>query len=215
MVTSGSSRQSSRLAIVAGFAASASAITAGREDMRDVVRVDGDHRDRLLAGQRSQHGDDLAARQAVAAGARRLDLDEVAILGVAAEFRLDDQLGLPAFDRLDPERAVLERAEDAEHGVLALLEDLHDAAGIGRAGRSRRSGTPWRAAGRRCRAPGRRRRAARGSRPSAPAPRRYIRTAWPAARLRRRGRKRRAPRHAAARPARISRLRSFCSRPSS
>ena len=38
---------------------------------------------------------------------------------------------------------------------------------------------------------------------------RHIRTAWPEARRRRRGRKCRAPRHAAARPARISRLRSL------
>ena len=34
--------------------------------MRDAVGVDGDHRDRLLAGQRAEHRDDLCLRQAVA-----------------------------------------------------------------------------------------------------------------------------------------------------
>ena len=75
--------------------------------MRDVVGVDGDHRDRLLAGQRAEHRQHLGARQAVAAGRHLLDLDEIAGLGVVQEFRLDDQFGLAPLDRLDAQRPVV------------------------------------------------------------------------------------------------------------
>ena len=183
-------------AMVAGLAASASASTSVGKDVRDVVRVDGDHRDRLLAGQRAEHlRCTSAARQAVAAGLRRLDLDEIAVLGAVADVRVDDQLRLAPLDRLDAERAVVEHARNTPSTAsAALLEHLHDAAGIGRAGLGRRSGkifastrSPMPGAGplAAARRADRRRRAARRFA-------RSIRSAAPAARRRRRARRCRA-----------------------
>ncbi len=108
----------------------------GREDMRDVVRVDGDHGDRLFAGQRAEYRKHLGARQAVAGGADRLDLDQVAAPGAVAKFLVDDEFGLAPLHRLDAERPIRQRAKDAEHRVVALLEYLHHPAGVGGAGRS-------------------------------------------------------------------------------
>ena len=104
-----------------------------REDVRDFVRVDGDHRNRLLRGQRSQHLDHPSARQAVPAGRRLLDLDQIALFRAVEIVSRDGHLRLATLDRFDSEGAVVGLPEHAEHGFRALLEYLHHAAGVGRA----------------------------------------------------------------------------------
>jgi hypothetical protein len=80
--------------------------------------MDGDHRDRLFRRDRADNRKNLGARQSETAGARRFDLNEVAVLGAADEFGIDIQLvprlsigmmrPLPSsIDRKTPRPAVL------------------------------------------------------------------------------------------------------------
>ena len=80
MVTSGSRASPRGPSSGAGFAASASASTSRREDVRDAVGVDGDQADRLLALHRADDLGDAGAVEAVAAGAGDGHRDEVAVL---------------------------------------------------------------------------------------------------------------------------------------
>ena len=83
MVTSGRSRQSSRCAIVAGRAASASASAASENDIGNAVRGDGDPADRALRVDRAEPLDDARRGQAEAALAQHFERDEIAVDGAA------------------------------------------------------------------------------------------------------------------------------------
>ena len=99
------------------------------------VRVDGDHRDRLFAGQRAQHGQHLGARQADSA-MRRAGSTSTRSPSLAP-FRNSlstTHFGLAALDRLDAERAVLQHAKDAENRRRVRFSKIFiTRAGIGRA----------------------------------------------------------------------------------
>src|SRR5690606_19694697 len=107
----------------------------GREDVRDLMRMDGDHGDRLLAGQRAEHLEHLGPRQAVTRGARWLNLDKVAIPGTVPERLVNDQFRLASLHRLDSEGAVLQHPKDPEDRFRALLENLYHPRGVGWASR--------------------------------------------------------------------------------
>ena len=190
----------------------------GRKDVRDVVRVDGDHRDRLLAGQRAEHRD-APCRAAGRSGRRDAGSTSTRSPCLAPFAELRCRRSAPAGGARPARcgtcrpRATRKTPSTASR---ALLEHLHDAAGIGRARRPRRSGRSLPARGRRCRAPGRCRRAGRGSRrPGLAVVARSIRSAGPAARRRRSRRRCRARTTCGSAPARAGRLRSLVSRPSS
>lgn len=86
MVTSGSLRQSSRPASVAGLAASASRIVSV-EDIGDAVGVNGDEAHGFLARHRAEALAHARLRQAVAAGAQGLHRDEIAVPRLAFRAR--------------------------------------------------------------------------------------------------------------------------------
>ncbi|MBN9069430.1 MAG: NUDIX hydrolase [Rhizobiales bacterium] len=91
--------------------------------------VDGDHRDRLFARQRAEHGDDFAVSQPVAACARRLDLDQVAGLRAVQIFLVDRQFRLPVYlasgaeEMLEACAGVLDGDEDAETCIRREAEE--------------------------------------------------------------------------------------------
>ena len=86
--------------------------------------------------QRAEDRDDLRLRQAVAGRASGLDLDKIAVAGAVAEFVGHFEFGLAAFDRRRHAMPAATASEDAERGVGALLEHLHDPRGVGGAGLS-------------------------------------------------------------------------------
>ena len=133
MVTSGSSRQSSRPASRAGLAASASATRGGGKYIRDRMGVDGDQADRALGLERAQLLRDARARETIAAAARRhLDRDQIAVARVRAGAGGNRELAteLLLVDRLEPPAAARRRAENAEHALLAAVDELDDAPGV-------------------------------------------------------------------------------------
>ena len=135
MVTSGTSRQSSRPSSVAGLAASASRSGGWRKRLRDFVGVDRDQADRLFAGERAEPFLDLARGKAIGAGADQIDADEVAVFGAPAVGLRDVQLaaGLLLVDGDETSAAVRVFAEDAERARLRFRDDANDAATIRRA----------------------------------------------------------------------------------
>jgi hypothetical protein len=74
-----------------------------------------------------------ALREAVAAAARRhLDRDQIAVARVRAGAGGDRELAteLLLVDRLEPTAAARGRAENAEHALLAAVDELDDAPGV-------------------------------------------------------------------------------------
>ena len=141
MVTSGSSRQSSRPLSVAGFASSASRSADGRKGLRDFVGMDRDQADRFFARQRAEPFLDLAGGQSETARAHQIDADEIAVLGAAGVGLARCSVrGRPVSCRPEPaarrHRAALRKIPSSAR--LRVIDDLDDAAAIGRCPRSRR-----------------------------------------------------------------------------
>ncbi len=105
----------------------------GREGERNFMGVDGDHGDGFFRRQRADHFKYFRLGQTVAAAAKRLHLDEVAILRAIGIVTVDDQFSLAALHRLNAQRAIVQFAQDTENRTPALFEHLHDAPDIGRA----------------------------------------------------------------------------------
>ena len=83
--------------------------------------------------QRAQPLGHARAREPVTAAARRhLDRDQIAVARVGAGAGGNRKLAaeLLLVDRLDPSAAARGRAENAEHALLAAIDELDDAAGV-------------------------------------------------------------------------------------
>ena len=111
----------------------------GREDMADVVRMDGDEADGLLGGRIGDDLADLGLRQsqsvalAIALAAAHRDGDEVTVPRPLLRAGRDAQLA-PAGLLVDRQHAaaLLARPKDAERRALVLRQHLDDAARVGR-----------------------------------------------------------------------------------
>ncbi len=103
------------------------------EDLRNAVRVNGDQADGALALERAEPLDDAAGRQAETRRAAGFDRDQVAVLGVVGGARRNGELLAEHLlvDRLQPAAAVRQFAENPEHAVLGMVDDLDDAARAG------------------------------------------------------------------------------------
>ena len=132
MVTSGSSRQSSRPASVGRLRRLGLGQHRAREDMRDAVGVDGDQADRALALERAEPLLDARRRQAEAAVALRPRRRPGRRPARPRRARRDRELAaeLLLVDRHEPAAAAGQRAEDAEHALLGAVDDLDDAAAM-------------------------------------------------------------------------------------
>ena len=106
-----------------------------RKILRDFVAMDRDQTDGFFGGERAEPFTHPARGQPETAAAHDGDADEVAVLRVAGIMSGDVQLaaGLFLVDRLQPSAAARQRAEDAEHAALAVVDQLDDAATIGNA----------------------------------------------------------------------------------
>ena len=95
--------------------------------------MDGDQADRALALERAEPLDDARRRQAEAAARGTLDRDQVAVLGIGGGAGRDVRAPCRAFS-CRPARAARRRsaifAEDAEHALLGMVDDLDDAAAM-------------------------------------------------------------------------------------
>ena len=100
--------------------------------MRDAVGVDGDQADRALARERAEPFDHAAGRQPQARRALRFDRDQVAVLRVVGGARRNGEFLAEHFlvDRLQPAAAIRGFAEDPQHAVLGMVDDLDDAAAV-------------------------------------------------------------------------------------
>ncbi len=105
----------------------------GRERLRNFVGMDRDQADRFFRRQRAEPLLHLAGGKAEAARAHQIDADEIAVLGAVGVGLGDVQFaaGLLLVDRHQPSAAVGQRAEDAEHAGLGVIDHLDDAAAIG------------------------------------------------------------------------------------
>ena len=102
--------------------------------MRDAVRQDGDHRDRLFGRHGADDLQNLGARQAEAAHAGDFDFDQIAVLGLFGEIGIDDLISSPRFSigMIRPPPPGVSRNTPME-ALAAFVDDLDDAGGIGRA----------------------------------------------------------------------------------
>ena len=132
-MTSGSSRQSSRPASARRLGRFRLRHGGGGKDVRDRVGVNGDQADRALGLERAQPFRHARAREAVAAAARRhLDRDQIAVArvragaGGIASSRPSCFLSIGS-SRPPPPGV---RAENAEHALLAAVDELDDAPGV-------------------------------------------------------------------------------------
>ena len=102
------------------------------EHGRDAVRMDGDQAHRPLAFERAEPLDHAAGRQAQTRGARGLDRDQIAILRVGGRTCGNGQLLAEHLlvDRFQAPAAVLGLAENSQHAVLRMIDDLDDAAAV-------------------------------------------------------------------------------------
>ncbi len=105
-----------------------------REDMRNAMRIDGDHRDRLFRGNRTDDRQNLGPRQAVTAGADDFRLDQIAVLGLADIGGLDHHFLAAPVGRQKTDFSVGDRLDHAERRILALVENLQHTRRIGRPG---------------------------------------------------------------------------------
>ena len=102
------------------------------EHVRDRVGVDGDQADRAFAGERAEFLDHAPGRQSQARRALRLDRDQVAVLRVGGSAGRNAELFAEHFlvDRLQPAAAVRRFAENPQHAVLGMVDDLDDAPAV-------------------------------------------------------------------------------------
>ncbi len=102
------------------------------EHVRDRVGMDGDQADRAFARERAEPLDHAPGRQAQARRAAGLDRDQVAVLRVGGAAGRNAELLAEHFlvDRLQPAAAVRRFAENPQHAVLGMIDDLDDAAAV-------------------------------------------------------------------------------------
>lgn len=97
--------------------------------------VDRDQADRFFRGDRSEPLLHPAGCETESAGADQVDADKIAVLGAIAVGLRDIQFAasLLAVDRDQPSAAIRQFAENAEQARPGVVDDLDDAAAIGRA----------------------------------------------------------------------------------
>ncbi len=95
--------------------------------------MDGDHRDRLFRRHRTDDRENLGAREAKRPMRSVFNLDEIAVLRIVRVIRIDHQLFAAPLDGQHTPAAAGRHLEDAHAGILALVENLDDPRGIGRA----------------------------------------------------------------------------------
>src|SRR5690606_6392984 len=78
-----------------------------------------------------ENGEHPGARQSQPRGVLWFHLDQIATLCSVLISLIDNQFRLPPLDRLDAEASILECSQDTENRPIPLLENLHDARGIG------------------------------------------------------------------------------------
>ncbi|MNI27144.1 hypothetical protein D3C73_808690 [compost metagenome] len=105
-----------------------------REDVRDAMRIDGDHRDRLFRRNGSDDREHTGARQAETTGTYGFALDQIAMLGIAQTIGLYHHFLAAPVCRQEADLAIGKFVHDAERGSATFVDHLDDACRIGGTG---------------------------------------------------------------------------------
>ncbi len=101
-----------------------------RENMRNFMLMDGNHRQGFFAVDRPNHLSNFAARQSLTTRGNQVHFNKIASFSVFQLCRIELHLRLFSVYRVQPPFTVAELANNTQHRVRAVLETLHDAGGI-------------------------------------------------------------------------------------